>query len=136
MNQAARTILDDNVLGSAATVNHDGSPWVTPLHFVADDTHVYWFSHEAAQHSENIAKNSQVSVAIFSPDESSGLQGVYINGQAEKAASRDTTERVQTLYAQKTGMLPKIFETFSVYRLEIGQCSEEKSTGNCWYFYS
>lgn len=135
MKEQAQNILDNNILGVLATVNKDGSPWATPLHFTSDSQVLYWFSAEDRVHSENIARSSRVSVAIFSPDTSQGLRAVYVNGSAQQldGSGRD---RAYALFKERLGSVPATFEGWSAYQLPIGTLNEQKSTGSCWYFYS
>jgi nitroimidazol reductase NimA-like FMN-containing flavoprotein (pyridoxamine 5'-phosphate oxidase superfamily) len=135
MTEEAQKVLNDNLVGAIATLNEDGSPWVTPVHIVADDSSVYWFSKETAQHSLNAARNAQVSLTLFSPDLSHGPKGVYIQGKVEKLDVADTTE-AKKLLEEKIGFLPPNFIEMTGYRLKIGQFNSGKSTGNCWYFYT
>lgn len=135
MNDEVRTILQDNLVGSIATLNEDGSPWVTPVHVVSDDEAVYWFSKETVQHSLNVARDPRVSLTLFSPDLSRGPKGVYINGTVDKLDVAATTEAKKLLEA-KIGFLPPNFVEATGYRLKIGELNRGKSTGNCWYFYT
>lgn len=135
MVDEARTILDENILGSIATINEDGSPWVTPVHVFADDKAVYWFSTEDKQHSRNVIRDPRVSLTLFSSDLSRGPKGVYINGKADKLGVDDTTQSKKLIEA-KIGKIPAHFVEATAYRLEIGELNRGKSTGNCWYFYT
>ena len=135
MNDMARAILNDNVLGVLATVNADGTPWATPLHFVHDGTALYWFSSEDRAHSDNVARQPRVSAVIFSPDESEGPKGVYVSGTAKLLDEGERSAALE-LVKQRLGAVPAVFEKASAYRLPIGALDEQKSTGNCWYFYS
>lgn len=135
MNDQVKIILNENVLGVLATVNEDGSPWATPLHLVSDDTYVYWFSHESCIHSRNVARDSRASIAIFSPDESQGVKGVYLRGTIQQLLGNEREQAV-TVFKQRFGQLPAVFSDVPAYRLEIGTRDEQKSTGSCWYFYS
>lgn len=135
MNEQARAILDANVLGVLATVNEDGSPWATPLHFVADDEALYWFSSSSRAHSSNLARDSRANVALFSPDTSKGLHGVYVSGRAEALGDAERA-RAHQIFEQRLGVVPVNFATWGAYRLPIGTLDEQKSTGSCWYFYS
>jgi uncharacterized protein YhbP (UPF0306 family) len=137
MTDDARAILQNNVLGSIATINEDGSPWSTPVHVFYDEANeaVYWFSHETTVHSQNVARDARVSLTLFSPDESQGPKGVYINGQVEKLDVDKTTTAKDVVRARLT-TLPPIFETATAYMLKIGTFNSSKSTRNCWYFYT
>ena len=128
-------IFKDNLIGSIATLNQDGSPWVTPVHIVADENAVYWFSKETVQHSQNVARDPRVSLTLFSSDLSKGPKGVYVNGTVSKLDVASTTEAKQLLEA-KIGFIPPNFIDATAYRLEFGELNRGKSTGNCWYFYS
>lgn len=135
MIEQAQVVFDDTVLGVIATVNEDGSPWATPVHVATDGEYAYWFSHETTIHSKNVARDSRVSLSLFSPDESKGPKGVYVNGRAEKLAG-EQVDTARQVFTNRIGTLPPVFATASAYRLPLGQFNDEKSTGNCWYFYS
>jgi nitroimidazol reductase NimA-like FMN-containing flavoprotein (pyridoxamine 5'-phosphate oxidase superfamily) len=128
-------ILTDNLVGAIATINEDGSPWVTPVHIVSDEEAVYWFSMEDKQHSLNVARDPRVSLTLFSSDLSRGPKGVYINGSADKLDVDETTE-AKKLLEVKIGFIPPNFVEATAYRLKIGELNRGKSTGNCWYFYT
>lgn len=131
----AHTLLQNNILGVLATVNDDGSPRATPLHLFADDHTLYWFSKETAQHSLNIARDARVSISVFSPDESQGIAGVYIQGTALQLDAAGVNNATQ-IVTKRLGMLPKVYEGAAAYSLPLGTFDEQKSSGNCWYFYS
>ena len=135
MTDQANALFAENVLATLATINSDGSPWSTPVHVATNGEYVYWFSKELAIHSQNIARDSRVSLTLFSPDESRGPKGVYLNGAAEQLGGDD--ERIaRDVIGKRLGGFPPAFATARAYRLAIGVCNVEKSTGNCWYFYS
>ena len=131
----AKTIINENLIGAVATVNADGSPWVTPVHVFADEANVYWLSTEDKTHSQNIARDPRTSLSLFSVETRTGNKGVYVNGQAEQLDA-EGTEYVHSLVMQKIGMIPKIFDGAVAFKLSLGELNEQKSTGNCWYFYS
>lgn len=135
MNDEARTILSENILGTVATTNEDGSPWATPIHVFSDENAVYWFSLEDKLHSLNIERDPRVSLTLFSQDVIRGPKGIYVNGTARKLDEESTTIAKQLMIA-RIGKIPADFEQTTGYRLAIGQLNSGKSTGNCWYFYS
>lgn len=135
MTDEAKAILNENIFGTVATVNKDGSPWVTPVHIFSDDEAVYWFSYEDKEHSLNVERDPRVSVTLFSPDMSKGPKGLYFNGVVSKLDDKATTAAKQIVEA-KIGTIPAYFEAATGYRLPIGQLNSSKSTGNCWYFYT
>ena len=128
-------IFANNIIGSVATLNEDGSPWVTPVHIFADDEAVYWFSMEDKQHSQNVERDPRVSLTLFSSDLSHGPKGVYLNGSAEKL-NEEETEQAKQLVEARIGKIPANFASATAYKLKIGQLNSSKSAGDCWYFYS
>ncbi len=135
MNESIQDIFANNIIGSLATVNEDGSPWVTPVHVFADSEAVYWFSKETPQHSQNVARDPRVSVTLFSTDLSAGPKGVFIQGPAA-VLDVDATTKAKQLVEAKLGKIPQNFVDATAYRLEFGSFNSSKSSGNCWYFYS
>ena len=135
MPEEARAVLNENLVGAIATLNQDGSPWISPVHIFSDEEAVYWFSDEHRQHSENVARDPRVSLTLFSPDASRGPKGVYINGTVSKLDVEATTEAKKLIEA-KIGKIIPVFEKATAYRLPIGQLNSSKSAGNCWYFYT
>ena len=134
MNQV-NELFAENILATLATVNADGTPWSTPLHVASDGEYIYWFSKESTVHSQNIARDPRVSLTLFSPDESHGPKGVYVNGQVE-LLSGDSEQTAREIIGTRLGGFPPAFAAAKAYRLPIGVYNAEKSTGNCWYFYS
>ena len=134
MNQV-NELFAENILATLATVNADGTPWSTPLHVASDGEYVYWFSKESTVHSQNITRDPRVSLTLFSPDESRGPKGVYLNGQVE-LLSGDSEQAAREIIGMRLGGFPPAFAAAKAYRLPIGVYNAEKSTGNCWYFYS
>lgn len=128
-----RAVLGENIVGTLATINEDGSPWATPLHIFADDEAVYWFSQATHQHSRNIERDARVSVSLWSRSE--GTKGVYISGSATKLSDKESLEIAHKLAAKDGKILP-VFENTSSYRLEIGQINRGKSSEKRWYFYT
>lgn len=133
MNDDTRAIFAENILASVATVNEDGSPWSTALHVAADELAVYWLSLPSAVHSQNIRRDGRVSLTIFSPDESHGPKGVYINGVAKELNDADRIDAYDVI-EQRFGTVPQALETATAYRLPIGTLDTGKSKGMCWYF--
>lgn len=128
-----KAILADNLIGTVATLNEDGSPWATPVHIFSDDTAVYWFSKETHQHSVNVQRDSRVSVALWSNVQRT--KGAYISGIATKL-NADETARALDIVVATVGGIPPVFENTSAYRVEIGPSNTSKSSENRWYFYT
>lgn len=126
-------ILAENMVGTLATLNEDGSPWATPVHIIQHDGYVYWFSKDTHQHSENIVRDPRVSVALWSKNE--GTKGVYINGTAERLEGEKAAEAF-AMVKEKFGSVPPVYENTSPYRMEIGTLNRGKSSEKRWYFYT
>lgn len=127
------TILKANMIGTLATLNEDGSPWATPVHIIAHKSYVYWFSEDTHQHSQNVVRDSRVSVSLWSKDE--GTKGVYINGDAERLEGK-AADHAFAMVKEKFGSIPPVFENTSPYRVAIGMLNSSKSSENRWYFYT
>jgi nitroimidazol reductase NimA-like FMN-containing flavoprotein (pyridoxamine 5'-phosphate oxidase superfamily) len=128
-----KAILADNLIGTVATLNEDGSPWATPVHVFSDDTAVYWFSKETHQHSVNVQRDPRVSVALWSNTQRT--KGAYISGTATKLDA-EKTQRALDIVVATVGGIPPVFENTSAYQVEIGESNTSKSSENRWYFYT
>ncbi len=128
-----KEILKANLVGTLATINKDGSPWATPVHIFAHDNFVYWFSKDTHRHSQNIIRDSRVSVSLWSNN--NGTKGAYVTGSAVKLDAAETQKALEIVIAT-VGMVPPVFENTSGYRVEIGPLNTSKSSENRWYFYT
>lgn len=135
MNDTIRAIFDSNGVGSLATINSDGSPWASPIHVAYDDEYVYWLSSAAAQHSQNIEQDARVSLSLWSPDESEGIKGVFVQSAAQQIEGDDGT-KARAVFERRFGVVPAALVAAATYRAPLGQVSTDKSFGNCWYFYN
>lgn len=125
-------ILEHNPVGVLATINADGTPWTTPLHLLYDQHYVYWISASRARHSQNVAVRPQASLSIWSPDETKGLTGLFIQSHADLADSAET-ERVHKAFADRFGAVSPTLSGAAAYRMAIGKLDAQKSFGNCYY---
>lgn len=128
-----KQILAANLVGTLATINEDGSPWATPVHVLSDDEALYWYSQDKHQHSQNIARDGRVSLALWARIE--GTKGAYIQGQAERLEG-EAAEQAFALARTPDGSLPSVFENTSPYRLKVGQINTSRTSENRWYFYT
>lgn len=128
-----KKILEANLVGTVATLNEDGSPWATPVHIFADNTALYWFSKAEQQHSQNIARDGRVSVALWARVD--GTFGAYISGTAERLSAEKTAEILASDVVPMPATAP-VFENTSAYRVEIGHINSSKSSEKRWYFYT
>lgn len=128
-------ILAENYVGCIATVNDDGSPWATPLHMASDGQYVYWFSEEKERHSKNHERDNRVSLALYAPEGGAHKEGIYLNGRVERLDASEWA-KVKDLLIERLGFSLATFDSGAAYRMPIGTFDEQKSSGNCWYFYS
>lgn len=64
--EKAKKIITSNLYMTIATVTKDGLPWNTPVYYAFDESYAfYWYSRKNTKHSQLIAENSNVAVAIF-----------------------------------------------------------------------
>lgn len=132
-----KRIFAENYVGCIATVSEDGSPWATPLHMGVDEAaeYVYWFSEEKEQHAKNHERDNRVSLALYAPAGGPHKEGIYLNGRVEKIDQNKWGE-IKKLLEDRLGFTLATFDSGAVYRMRIGDYDINKSTGNCWYFYS
>lgn len=131
-----KRVFAENYVGCIATVNEDGSPWITPLHMGIDDRaeYVYWFSEEKEQHCCNHERDDRVSLAIFAPAGGPHKEGIYLNGRVEKV-DESLRQEIRELLEKRLNFTLATFDVGTAYRMSIGTYNEQRSTGNCWYFY-
>ncbi|UKI16067.1 MAG: pyridoxamine 5'-phosphate oxidase family protein [Ruminococcus sp.] len=77
-----------------ATINEDGSPYATPIHFVYDNGKIYMHGLPAGQKVDNIRRNGSVSFMVYHMngllldenelpcDTNTAYQSVIISGRA------------------------------------------------------
>jgi len=133
--EGVKQLFNEIVVGSLATINDDGSPRAVPVHLFYDGEAVYWFSAEDTVHSSNVDRDGQASIALWSPDMTTGARCVYVTGTANKLDSKQSDD-IRELVRMRLGTVPRNFESAPAYRLPLGTLDEAKSRGNCWYFYT
>jgi hypothetical protein len=85
LDERADAVIEANKYMVLGTVDADGLPWVTPVYFTPDGhTDFYWLSSPDSEHSLNVARNPNVSIAIFdSSVPIGGASAVYFRAHAE-----------------------------------------------------
>lgn len=61
-------VLSCSQVGSIATLNSDGSPYVTPVHFVSRNGFIYFHGLPKGQKIDNIKNDPRVSMTIYEMD--------------------------------------------------------------------
>lgn len=82
----ARSILDQIVYITLATVDADGVPWNTPVYAGFDDAYrCYWVSASHVRHSQNIAATHRAAIVVYDSTAPAGTgKGVYIQARVEE----------------------------------------------------
>ena len=120
-------------VGSLATVNPDGSPWSSPLHFAFGDEVVVWLSSKDAQHSINIERDDRVSIALWMDTSVENVKGVYVQTCASLVTGvREVAAR--QLYAERYGSIPEKFLDAETYIAPLGDINTTKTRGGRIYF--
>lgn len=122
-------ILDTVHIGALATVNPDGTPLVTPLHFARMDDFIVWVSANDSRHSQNIARQERVEFVVWNDQK----QAVFLNTIAREAEETDH-KRCLDAYQQKLGaFFPKV-DSARFYVAQIGKLDDNSTTEN-WLHY-
>ncbi|MFI7064782.1 pyridoxamine 5'-phosphate oxidase family protein [Kribbella sp. NPDC050124] len=100
LDQRATAVIEANKYMTLATVDADGRPWVTPVYFTPDGhTDFYWVSSPEAEHSLNVARNPDVSIAIFDSSVAVGqASAVYFRARVELVPDEEL-ERCAAFYS-------------------------------------
>lgn len=61
-------LLKESQAGTLATINTDGTPYITPIHFVYEKNHIYMHGLPAGQKISNIKNNPAVCFNIYHMD--------------------------------------------------------------------
>jgi nitroimidazol reductase NimA-like FMN-containing flavoprotein (pyridoxamine 5'-phosphate oxidase superfamily) len=86
--ERARRLIDQNSHMVIATTDLEGTPWVSPVFYVADDSYdLYWTSAAAARHSANIRESGAVAIVIFETEPE--VDAVYLAGHAVELEEPD-----------------------------------------------
>jgi len=121
IKQLATDHLQDSFVMQLATSRGD-QPWVCNVHFFADeDLNLYWMSDPTTRHSEDIAANPHVAVAV-AVNEDMPLIGVQIEGDAEQLEFADYEDVLHKYAARhkREGFVEKALSgemPFKLYRL-------------------
>lgn len=109
--------LVDKYLGTTklmqvATVNN-GKPWVCTVYFVADDNfNFYWLSLPMRRHSQEIAKNKTVAIAIAVKADLPVI-GIQAEGTVEIATNIKVVEIIMELYVAKYNSGKDFYKNFT-----------------------
>jgi uncharacterized protein YhbP (UPF0306 family) len=85
-----------------ASLGSDGSPWLCTVFFVEHDSKLYWLSHPERRHSEDIARDARIAVAIVGED-NWPVSGVQATGTATAITDIKTATKIMPKYIKKYG---------------------------------
>src|SRR3569833_1262389 len=90
----AREVIRANLYMALGTADADGTPWVSPVYYVADGfTTFYWVSSPDARHSRNIAVRRSGSIAIYDSRSVIGrAEAVYLAAVAVQVPGGERAE--------------------------------------------
>jgi pyridoxine/pyridoxamine 5'-phosphate oxidase len=107
--QAAKT-LDTIHFATLATVTPEGRPWNTPVMMLHDNVPaLYWYSHSASTHSQNIAASPRVFIVIFDSTVELGPKldrAVYIEAACSRLIEHDKIKHASDLLRQSVPSSP------------------------------
>jgi uncharacterized protein YhbP (UPF0306 family) len=90
-----------------------GLPWVCTVYFVPDgQQNLYWLSLPARRHSQEIAKNNKIAIAIAIKYDKNPIIGIQAEGIAEAISDLGVVEKVLPYYVEKYGNGKDFVELF------------------------
>lgn len=133
MDDQAKQLVANVKIANLATVDADGAPRATPVHFATDGTYLYWISDRESLHSRNLAQNDRLSVSIWYYPDGAAPAGIYVQTRAEMLPKGDDAA-ARDAYLQKFGGIPPQFAEHDFYRAAIGAPDESLTRPLRWYF--
>lgn len=112
-------LLKNQHVGTLATVNKNGSPYVTPVHFVYEDGKIYIHGLPAGQKVENIIANGLVSFNAYN------MNGYLMDAEGKPC---DTNTAYQSVIAQgKAAMVKDKLEKTRILHLIVEKYTPQLS---------
>jgi uncharacterized protein YhbP (UPF0306 family) len=95
-----------------ATVDN-GQPWICTVYYVEDEgLNLYWLSLPTRRHSQEIAKQSKVAVAIPVKFDKNPIIGIQVEGTAEAIKSAGEIAKVMKKYVAKYDSGKQFYDNF------------------------
>lgn len=138
-DDVAARILRNNAYLTVSTVNEDGSPWASPVHFAYDDSRLYWLSPDATQHSQNILRDDRVFVTIFDSRqtvaEPADRGALYVRTIATKLSGDDEL-RAREVYADRFADEDnrRVSTSVGIYGAPLGELDTARSDAGRRYY--
>ena len=129
MDEQTNHILDTVPVGALATIDSDGAPRVTPLHFARYENGIIWVSDDRAIHSVNVQRAESVQFVVWDEQK----RAVYLTTTVS-IVPESMRAAVEQAYRSKLGnFMPRVVQP-QWYYVPIGQRDEETTVGN-WVHY-
>ncbi len=105
LDAMARRVIDANLYMTIATLQPDGSPWLSPVYFTpARYRDFYWVSVPGAHHSRNLRERPEVETVIFDSSVAVGhAEAVYISARAREVPEDELAAVVGEAFQQRGG---------------------------------
>ena len=131
MDEISKNILDTIQIGALATVNPDGSPLITPLHFARFGENIIWITSKDSQHSQNHANGELIEFAVWNDQK----QAVYLKTTASEIGSNELAA-AEKAYRKKLGDFRPQVENPAFYIAPIGKPDDNFPDGIWKHFIS
>ena len=133
--ERAQWLLANIKHAAMATVNADGTPHNTPYFFMAstDLKELYWGSHPASLHSQNIERTGRIFVVLYEAHLGGGL---YIECSAARRAAGEELERALAVHNQRRRDLGKDQLPLDYYSDPAGQSMYIADAQTFWVNYA
>lgn len=102
-NKKVKEALERTEFLAISTIS-DGGSWTNPVAFSYDEKmNLYFISMMSSKHSQNILKNTNVSIAVFKTErfDSGDVMGLQIKGIAQHVTSREDIDSAATYYFRR-----------------------------------
>jgi uncharacterized protein YhbP (UPF0306 family) len=104
--------LDEGKAMQVAT-SSDGQPWVCTVYFVPDEQqNLYWLSLPIRRHSQEVAENNKIAIAIAVKFDKNPIIGIQAEGTVEVLDNLEMVEKVIPDYVGKYGSGKDFYELF------------------------
>jgi uncharacterized protein YhbP (UPF0306 family) len=90
-----------------------GQPWICTVYFVPDEQqNLYWLSLPTRRHSQDIAKNNKIAVAIAVKFDKNPIIGIQAEGIAKIVNDGEVVKKILPDYVEKYGSGKDFVELF------------------------
>ena len=131
MDEISKNILDTIQIGALATVNPDGSPLITPLHFARFGEKIIWITSKDSQHSKNHANGEPIEFVVWNEQK----QAVYLKATASEIGESELVA-AEKYYQEKLGDFRPQVKNPAFYKAPIGKPDDNFPDGTWKHFTS